>query len=42
MPFDERKEIIEKYFRVDEVIGFADDDIGSATNALHKAAASFK
>ena len=36
MPFDERKEIIENISCVDEVIGFADDDIGSATNALHK------
>ena len=36
MPFDERKAILENLKSVDEVIGFADDDKGSAMNALHK------
>ena len=36
MPFEERKAILENLKGVDEVIDFADDDKGSATNALHK------
>ena len=36
MPFNERKEIIQNLACVDEVIGFEDDDIGSASNALIK------
>jgi len=36
MPFDERKAIIENLSSVDSVIGFDDDDSGSATNALIK------
>ena len=36
MPFNERKAIIENFADVDKVISFADDDIGSATNALIK------
>ena len=36
MPFNERKEIIQNLSCVDEVIGFEDDNIGSASNALIK------
>ena len=36
MPFMERKAILENLKSVDEVIDFADDDKGSAMNALHK------
>ena len=36
MPFDERKAILENLKSVDEVIGFTDDDKGSAMNALNK------
>ena len=36
MPFIERKEIIENLSCVDEVIDFADDDLGSAIEALQK------
>ena len=36
MPFKERKTILESLKAVDEVIDFADDDKGSAMNALHK------
>ena len=36
MPFEERKAILENLKSVDEVIDFADDDKGSAMNALHK------
>ena len=36
MPFNERKIIIENISSVDSVIGFHDDSIGSATNALIK------
>ena len=36
MPFKERKTILESLKTVDEVIDFADDDKGSAMNALHK------
>ena len=36
MPFIERKEIIENLACVDEVIDFADDDLGSAIGALQK------
>ena len=36
MPFDERKTIIENIKKVDFVIDFEDDDIGSAINALLK------
>lgn len=36
MPFKERKLIIENLSCVDEVISFADDELGSATNALIK------
>ncbi|MDA9804430.1 adenylyltransferase/cytidyltransferase family protein [Gammaproteobacteria bacterium] len=36
MPFEERKAIIENLLHVDSVIGFEDDDIGSAINALIK------
>lgn len=36
MPFEERKTIIENLSQVDEVIGFKDDEMGSATNALIK------
>ena len=36
MPFEERKAILENLKNVDEVIDFADDDKGSAMNALHK------
>ena len=36
MPFDERKKIIENIKKVDFVIDFEDDDIGSAINALLK------
>ena len=34
MPFTERKEIIEHLACVDKVIGFEDDELGSANNAL--------
>ena len=36
MPFEERKAILENLKSVNEVIDFADDDDGSAMNALHK------
>ena len=36
MPFDERKAILENLKSVDEVIDFADDEKGSAMNALNK------
>ena len=36
MPFSERKIIIENFAFVDSVIGFDDDEMGSATNALIK------
>jgi cytidyltransferase-like protein len=36
MPFTERQAILENLKSVDEVIDFADDDKGSAMNALHK------
>jgi len=36
MPFEERKSILENLKNVDEVIGFTDDDKGSAMNALIK------
>ena len=36
MPFDERKAIIENFSFVDSIIGFDDDEQGSATNALIK------
>ena len=36
MPFEERKAILENLKNVDEVIDFADDDKGSAMNALYK------
>ena len=36
MPFNERKIIIENLRKVDAVIDFIDDDIGSASNALLK------
>ena len=36
MPFKERKSIIENLKKVDSVISFEDDEIGSATNALIK------
>jgi len=36
MPFEERKTIIENLSSVDSVIGFDDDDQGSASNALIK------
>lgn len=36
MPFSERKSIIENISCVDSVIGFEDDDLGSATNAILK------
>ena len=36
MPFQERKNIIENFTIVDEVIDFEDDEKGSATNALIK------
>ena len=34
MPFNERKTIIENLYFVDDVIGFEDDEFGSAINAL--------
>ena len=34
MPFNERKEIIENLYFVDEVLGFEDDKIGSVINGL--------
>lgn len=34
MPFNERKEIIENLYFVDEVLGFEDDKIGSVVNGL--------
>ena len=34
MPFEERKSIVENLSCVDKVIGFEDDKLGSATNAL--------
>ena len=36
MPFEERKAILENLKSVDEVLGFIDDDKGSAMNALYK------
>lgn len=36
MPFNERKAIIENLSFVDEVVGFEDDDRGSAIHALEK------
>tara|TARA_X000000950_G_scaffold177861_1_gene215847 strand:+ start:2818 stop:3594 length:777 start_codon:yes stop_codon:yes gene_type:complete len=36
MPFEERKAILENLKSVDEVLGFTDDDKGSAMNALYK------
>jgi len=36
MPFSERKTIIENFAFVDSVLGFDDDEMGSATNALIK------
>ena len=34
MPFNERKEIIENLYFVDDVLGFKDDEIGSVVNGL--------
>lgn len=36
MPFNEREAIVSSLSYVDEVIGFEDDDLGSAINALEK------
>lgn len=36
MPFDERKSVLQNLKSVSEVIDFADDEQGSAMNALHK------
>ena len=36
MPFEERKSIVENLSSVDLVIGFQDDELGSAKNALIK------
>ena len=41
MPFEERKTIIENFSFVDSVIDFADDDKGSAINALIKVKGMF-
>ncbi len=41
MPFEERKSILENLKKVDEVVGFKDDKVGSCIDALEKIKAKF-